>query len=63
VFDFDALRSAIKWQPHRLIFYAFDLAPSRRQGSGWVQPQLPARVRHLAGTEYLRHATVRGFTI
>ena len=23
--DFDALRSAIRWQPDRLIFYAFDL--------------------------------------
>jgi DNA ligase D-like protein (predicted ligase) len=28
----------------------------------WVDPQLVVRVRHLAGTKYLRHATVRGFT-
>jgi ATP-dependent DNA ligase len=27
----------------------------------WVKPQLTARVRHLSGTSYLRHATVRGF--
>ena len=27
----------------------------------WVHPQLVVRVRHLAGTKYLRHATVRGF--
>jgi len=27
----------------------------------WVKPQLTARVRHLAGAKYLRHATVRGF--
>jgi DNA ligase D-like protein (predicted ligase) len=27
----------------------------------WVKPQLMARVRHLSGTNYLRHATVRGF--
>jgi bifunctional non-homologous end joining protein LigD len=26
----------------------------------WVQPQLMARVRHLAGSKYLRHATIRG---
>ena len=25
----------------------------------WVEPQLVARVRHLAATKYLRHATVR----
>jgi bifunctional non-homologous end joining protein LigD len=27
----------------------------------WVKPQLKARVRHLSGTGYLRHATLRGF--
>jgi bifunctional non-homologous end joining protein LigD len=27
----------------------------------WVKPQLMARVRHLSGTSYIRHATVRGF--
>jgi hypothetical protein len=27
----------------------------------WVKPQLVARVRHLSGARYLRHATVRGF--
>jgi len=26
----------------------------------WVLPQMMARVRHLAGSKYLRHATVRG---
>jgi len=26
----------------------------------WVQPQLMARVRHLAGSKYLRHATIQG---
>ncbi len=26
----------------------------------WVKPQLTARVRHLSGTSYIRHATVRG---
>jgi len=25
----------------------------------WMRPQLTARVRHLSGTSYLRHATVR----
>jgi bifunctional non-homologous end joining protein LigD len=25
VSDFDALMSAIRWHPHKLIFYAFDL--------------------------------------
>ena len=25
----------------------------------WVKPQFMARVRHLSGTSYLRHATVR----
>ena len=28
----------------------------------WVKPQLTARVRYLAGSSYLRHATVTGFT-
>jgi bifunctional non-homologous end joining protein LigD len=27
----------------------------------WVKPQLTARVRYLSGSDYLRHATVRGF--
>jgi bifunctional non-homologous end joining protein LigD len=27
----------------------------------WVKPQLKARVRHLSGTSYIRHGTVRGF--
>jgi bifunctional non-homologous end joining protein LigD len=27
----------------------------------WVKPQLMARVRHLSGSSYLRHGTVRGF--
>ena len=26
----------------------------------WVKPKLKARVRHLSGSGYLRHATVRG---
>jgi len=28
----------------------------------WVKPQLKARVRHLSGSGYLRHATLRGFS-
>lgn len=28
----------------------------------WVRPQLKARVRHLAGTKYVRHGTVRSCT-
>jgi ATP-dependent DNA ligase len=27
----------------------------------WVNPQLMARVRHLSGTGYIRHGTMRGF--
>jgi hypothetical protein len=27
----------------------------------WVKPQLMARVRHLAASNYLRHGTVMGF--
>jgi len=27
----------------------------------WVKPRLMARVRHLSGTSYVRHGTVRGF--
>ena len=27
----------------------------------WCQPRLVVRVKHLAGTKMLRHATVRGF--
>jgi bifunctional non-homologous end joining protein LigD len=32
----------------------------RYPNAQWVKPQLVARVRHLAGTKYLRHGTVRG---
>jgi bifunctional non-homologous end joining protein LigD len=38
VFDFDALRSAIKWQPHRLIFYAFDLLHLDGKDQGGCSP-------------------------
>jgi bifunctional non-homologous end joining protein LigD len=31
----------------------------RLKGAEWVQPKLTARVRHLAGAKYLRHAVVR----
>jgi hypothetical protein len=27
----------------------------------WVKPKLTAKVRHLAGDKYIRHATVRAF--
>ena len=27
----------------------------------WCQPRLVVRVKHLAGSKFLRHATVRGF--
>ena len=27
----------------------------------WVKPRLMARVRHLSGTNYIRHGTVRAF--
>ena len=32
----------------------------RMRDARWVGPQLVVRVRHLAGTKYLRHGTVRG---
>ncbi len=38
------------------------LARFRFPDAQWVKPQLMARVRHLAGTKYLRHGTLRGFT-
>jgi hypothetical protein len=31
----------------------------RLKGAQWVKPKLTARVRHLVGAKYLRHATVR----
>jgi bifunctional non-homologous end joining protein LigD len=34
----------------------------RLKDAQWVEPRLTARVRHLAGSKYLRHGTVRGFT-
>ena len=36
-----------------------DGARSLNFDAEWVKPQLVARVRHLAGTTTLRHATVR----
>jgi len=120
--DFERFKSAIRWNPQRLIFCAFDLLhlngkdlrdqslverrarlkkliPSehpflfseeftgdalsgtdraelavrlkkleycpipklRFPDAQWVKPLLKARVRHLLGTGYLRHATVRAF--
>jgi bifunctional non-homologous end joining protein LigD len=38
------------------------IAGLRFPDAQWVKPQLTARVRHLAGAKYLRHATVRAFT-
>lgn len=38
------------------------LARFRFPDAQWVKPQLMAWVRHLAGTKYLRHGTLRGFT-
>jgi bifunctional non-homologous end joining protein LigD len=37
------------------------LARFRFPDAQWVKPHLVARVRHLAGSKYLRHGTVRGF--
>ena len=37
------------------------LARFRYPDAQWVKPRLVARVRHLAGTKYIRHGTVRGF--
>jgi bifunctional non-homologous end joining protein LigD len=36
------------------------IAKFRFPDAQWVKPDLVARVRHLAGTKYLRHGTVRG---
>jgi ATP-dependent DNA ligase len=38
------------------------LARLRMPNAEWVQPEIVARVRHLAGAKYLRHGTVRSFT-
>jgi hypothetical protein len=29
------------------------------KGAQWVEPRLTAKVRHLAGAKYLRHAVVK----
>jgi ATP dependent DNA ligase-like protein len=31
----------------------------RMKGAQWVEPRLTAKVRHLAGAKYLRHAAVK----
>ena len=31
----------------------------RMKGAQWVEPRLTAKVRHLAGAKYLRHAVVK----
>jgi bifunctional non-homologous end joining protein LigD len=36
------------------------IARLRFPDAQWVEPQLTARVRHLASAKYLRHATVKG---
>jgi bifunctional non-homologous end joining protein LigD len=52
VSDFEALQTALRSQPTRLIFYAFDLL--RLDGKDLLN-------KHLAfGSGLLRHATVRG---
>ena len=37
------------------------IARFRIPDAQWVKPKIVVRVRHLAGTNYLRHGTVRGF--
>jgi bifunctional non-homologous end joining protein LigD len=37
------------------------IARLRFPDAQWVKPELMARVRHLSGVGYIRHATVRGF--
>jgi ATP-dependent DNA ligase len=36
------------------------LSGLRMKGAQWVEPRLTARVRHLAGAKYLRHAVLKG---
>jgi ATP-dependent DNA ligase len=36
------------------------IAKFRFPDAQWVKPEIIARVRHLAGTKYLRHGTIRG---
>ena len=66
--DFDALSSAMRWRPDSIILYAFDLMhlngkDLRQQALSMrrliLQPRLTVRVKHLAGSKMLRHATVR----
>jgi bifunctional non-homologous end joining protein LigD len=44
----------------RIAVNRMPLTGLRMKGAQWVQPRLTAKVRHLAGTRYLRHAVVKG---
>ena len=38
------------------------IAKLRFPDAQWLKPRIMARVRHLAGTKYLRHGTVRALS-
>ena len=61
--DFESLQSAISVlaEVERLTTSWAALKSSRATDVKWCQPRLVVRVKHLAGTKMLRHATVRGF--
>jgi hypothetical protein len=52
VSDFEALNSQSSEETPPL--------SSEHPDAQWLQPQLMARVRHLAGSKYFRHGTLRG---
>jgi DNA ligase D-like protein (predicted ligase) len=56
-------RKAIFAQMERLTTSWAAFKSSRLTDVKWCQPKLRVRVKHLAGSKHLRHATVRGFVI
>ena len=52
-------REALKVQLERLKTERCPIERLRLPNAQWVTPRVVARVRHLAGAKYLRHATVR----
>jgi len=61
--NISALSGVEKWTECALTNHKLERCPIpklRIPDAQWVKPQLMARVRHLAGSKYLRHATILG---
>ena len=55
----NGLAEEVPCQLEQIAITRSPLTGLRMKDAQWVEPMLTARVRHLAGAKYLRHAVVR----